>query len=87
MNLIEFKYFLITPNIFGVCQVLQVKPHSQIFFTLLFKTKSIVQLIKDSVGEWVERTASMQKFFSDCRDVLINHVAKKLQQGRLLQNA
>lgn len=64
MNLIEFKYLLITPNIFGVYRVLQLKPRSQIFFTLQFKTKSIIQLIKDSVwvSGWGEQLARKSSF-------------------------
>lgn len=77
MNLTEFKYLVITQNIFGVHRVFQIKPHSQIFFSLRFKTKSNIQLIKECLG----RTASLQKLFFDYRDVLITYVEKKLQQG------
>lgn len=64
MNVIEFKYLLITPNIFPVHRVLQLKPRSQIFFTLQFKTKSIIQLIKDSVwvSGWGELLAHNSSF-------------------------
>lgn len=83
MNFLKFKYLLIIPNIFGVHWVL----HGLGYFSLYSLNQKHQSANKGlRLDEWVGRTASMQKFFSDYRNVLSNYIEKKLQQGILLQN-